>query len=278
MLNPTWLHVEPTTRCNAWCPSCLRNNNGFGLRDLVVEDLNLDRFREVLNQHNFNTIQMCGVLGDPCAAKNIDEQFEIIKQTKSIKRLQIHTNGSLRKMEWWASLPKFFEHLEQFDIFFAIDGLKGSHEIYRQGTNWDKVIENAKAFINAGGSAIWQFIPFKHNEKEITKCMKMSQDLKFTRFEFVKNAKYEEKNYHYQTGKEIIIKPWGYNQRFNKLLGQKTEVKLENCFHLSKPSLFLSASGNLTPCCYYRNLTKFNIKTDFDNKTWTSTCLKSCGN
>ena len=277
-MKPTWLHLEPTTRCNAWCPSCPRNNNGYGLSNFIIEDLEPRRLEEVLDEYQFDTVQMCGNYGDPCAAKNIDDQLEIIHSTKSIKRLQVHTNGSLRKPEWWASLPKLFEHLEQFDVIFAIDGLKESHELYRQGTNWDKVIKNAKSFINSGGSAVWQFIPFEHNEKEIMKCMKMSQELKFTRFEFVKNARYEDNNYHYQTGKEISINPWSHNKKFNKLLGEKTEVKFENCFHLSKPSLFLSASGNVTPCCYLSKLTKFNIQHDFDNRKWMSTCLKNCGN
>ena len=29
----TIVHVEPTTKCNASCPGCPRNNNGYGLKD-----------------------------------------------------------------------------------------------------------------------------------------------------------------------------------------------------------------------------------------------------
>ena len=37
------LHIEPTTRCNASCPGCPRNNNGFGVReDLILQDLDPD--------------------------------------------------------------------------------------------------------------------------------------------------------------------------------------------------------------------------------------------
>ena len=33
----TLLHVEPTTKCNASCPGCPRNNNGFGIKkDLLT--------------------------------------------------------------------------------------------------------------------------------------------------------------------------------------------------------------------------------------------------
>ena len=37
--NIKWLQVENTTKCNAWCPGCSRNNNGYGLSNFVIEDL-----------------------------------------------------------------------------------------------------------------------------------------------------------------------------------------------------------------------------------------------
>ena len=43
-----WLHVEPTTRCNAWCSSCQRNNNGYGLTNFTLEDLSTKRLHDVI--------------------------------------------------------------------------------------------------------------------------------------------------------------------------------------------------------------------------------------
>ena len=39
-----WLYVEPTTRCNAWCSGCRRNNSGFGLatKEFTLTDLGVD--------------------------------------------------------------------------------------------------------------------------------------------------------------------------------------------------------------------------------------------
>mgnify|MGYP003335187616 CR=1 FL=1 len=34
-----WAHVELSTKCNAWCPACPRNKNGFGLIDGLVESV-----------------------------------------------------------------------------------------------------------------------------------------------------------------------------------------------------------------------------------------------
>ena len=68
-----WLNVEPSTRCNAWCSSCSRNKSGFGLTDFVIEDLKVERLKEVIDQlPTLETVQFCGNLGDPCASKIID--------------------------------------------------------------------------------------------------------------------------------------------------------------------------------------------------------------
>ena len=190
-----WLHAEPSTRCNAWCSSCGRNNSGFGLMDFVIEDLKTERLRQVIDMlPNLLTVQFCGNLGDPCASKTINDQLSVIKD-KNLN-LQLHTNGSLRTVDWWAELATLFG--DKIEVWFAIDGLEDTHSIYRQATNWHKIIDNATAFIQAGGRAIWQFIPFAHNEHQIKDCMKMATSIGFSRFEFVKNARYKDQHFNYQ--------------------------------------------------------------------------------
>ena len=77
-----WLHVELSSKCNAWCPACPRNKSGFGLIDgLVEEDLSLEKLEQVLKQlPNLTTVQLCGNYGDPIAAANIISAIDIIKQ------------------------------------------------------------------------------------------------------------------------------------------------------------------------------------------------------
>jgi len=271
-----WLHVEVTSRCNAWCPSCPRNLNGYGLANFTPKDLDPSVLKSVIEQYNITSVQMCGNLGDPCAATNIDQHLDICT---NISRLQIHTNGSLRKPDWWAALAHKFAHLEQFDVWFAIDGLEDTHSYYRQGTDWNRIIKNAKNFIQAGGSAVWQFIPFKHNEHQIMDCMSMSQDMGFKRFEFVKNARYKSKAYDYKTGKEIDIQPWHKDDSFNRIHDIKQTVETKNCMHLSIPSIFLSAEGVVSPCCYMPNLPLSNvdIAAEFSNNNYRNICIKNCG-
>lgn len=271
-----WLHVEPTTRCNAWCPGCSRNNNGFGLTDFVVEDLNPEILAITIKEYNITSVQLCGNLGDPCAAKNIDAQLDMLT---GINRLQIHTNGSLRKPKWWRDLASQFAHLEQFDVWFAIDGIGDTHSYYRQGTNYDRVIENAQAFIEGGGSAVWQFIPFKHNQHQIKDCIKLSQQLGFKRFEFIRNARYGKDARHYSTGKPLDIEPWTRDTDYNRRYTISDTVNPKDCMHLSIPSIYLSATGLVTPCCYMKNtpLKTVDILQEFSNNSYRTVCTRNCG-
>lgn len=281
-----WLHAEPSTRCNAWCSSCGRNNSGFGLTDFVIEDLKTERLKEVIEMlPNLHTVQFCGNLGDPCASKIINDQLAIIKD-KDLN-LQLHTNGSLRAAQWWTELAKQFG--DKIEVWFGIDGLEDTHAIYRQGTNWQKIIDNATAFIQAGGRAIWQFIPFAHNEHQIKDCMKMATSIGFSRFEFVKNARYKDQHFDYQTGQPVDIKAWSQHesqwQRHGGIL-DKTQKKIEkkivlekDCMHLAMPSIFLNASGVISPCCYFGQnpLSEHNIQEQIQQKRYHKTCLDSCG-
>ena len=281
-----WLHVEPTTRCNAWCQFCPRNKNGYGLTDFTLVDLAAERLQEVIDKMpNLETVQFCGTLGDPCASKLIRAQLKVIKDSKL--NLQLQTNGGLRTTDWWASLAKDFGN--KLSVWFAIDGLEDTHKIYRQATNWNKIIENAKSFINAGGDAVWQFIPFAHNEHQIRDCMKMATALGFSKFEFIKNARYFEKAYDYRTGEPIDIRPWSkHNEQWKRkgeILGKttgvvkKNRVEAKNCMHLALSSLFLNASGIVTPCCYFRAkpFVENEIVDSIRSKNYLPKCIEVCG-
>ena len=163
MDNIQWLHAEVTTRCNAWCPFCPRNLDGYTiLPGLDMEDLPVESLEQRIKQFpNLDGIQFCGIFGDPCAAKNIDELLDCAFSFDNIKTVQIQTNGSLRKPEWYAKLAERGKHLDMLQVWFGIDGLEDTNHVYRQGTSWNKIMDNESTFIKAGGNALWQFIPFE---------------------------------------------------------------------------------------------------------------------
>jgi hypothetical protein len=168
-----------------------------------------------------------------------------------------------------------------------LDGLQDTHSIYRQNTDFNKIIANASAFIEAGGSAVWQFIPFKHNQHQMKDAIRLSQRLGFKRIEIIKNVRYTSIARHHKTGLPIDISPWDKQHEYDRHKGDTFEdhkiindhVRIENCMHLSYPSVFLGYDGGVSPCCYMHSvdLKDSKIEQDFDNKTWKSTCLKWCG-
>ena len=273
-----WLQVEVTTKCNAWCPSCARNQSGFGLNPkLELVDLDPNRFTEVVKQFpNLEVIHFCGTFGDAIAARDI---FEIVAIAKLYcKKIQLNTNGSLRNDNWWKEFANLLADIDH-DVWFCIDGLKDVHEIYRQGTDFDTIINNASAFIKAGGTATWQFIPWKHNEHQILDCIRMSQHLDFKKFEFVKNARVPTQPRHYKTGDIIKIEPWGKNKAFSKFERSQQHVPPEACMHLTQSSVYLNANGKLSTCCWINlshTVDDFEQLSDVDRDN-NMLCIKSCG-
>jgi MoaA/NifB/PqqE/SkfB family radical SAM enzyme len=280
-----WLQVENTTRCNAWCPGCARNQGGYGLiSDLEILDLDLHRFDEILQMlPSLETVQFCGTYGDTMATKLVIRHIELAMRYS--KKLQIHTHGGFYNTTWWAELAhklKGYNH----DIWFTLDGLEGVHEIYRQGTDFKKTLSNAKSFITAGGNATWQFIPWKHNEHQIKDCIRLSQQLGFKKFKLIKNVRTNFQAKHWKTGDSIDISAWTNNELFNQrqIVFVKNFVKEENCMHLSQPSIYLNANGRISACCEFNTHQQYDffeqipdIKVELSNNNPRSTCLQACG-
>ena len=274
----TWLHVEPSSKCNAWCPGCVRSNYGYGLAPgLIEEDLSPSRYLEIVSGlPNLHAVQLCGNTGDPLASKHIDKIIDI--SLKYADKLQLHTNGSLKSKTWWRELGdklKDFNH----DVWFGIDGLKGVHEIYRQATSFDKIIENASEFINAGGHATWQFIPFAHNEHQTKDCIRLSQQLGFKKFKLVKVYRTKADAFNYKTGEHYNLMPAKEFENIIIKVNETKPVKFNDCMHLSIPSIYLNADGSLSRCCYLPK-EKYNTLEDLMNKETDLTdkiCMSKCG-
>jgi len=275
-----WLHVEASSRCNAWCPACPRNVNGFGLRPGLVEtDLDIDSFVETLNAlPNLEAVQFCGNDGDPIAHRNFIDLIDLIPDDVFV---QIHTNGSLRNRAWWKQLAQSLEY-RRHEIYFGIDGLKDTHRIYRQNTDWNKIIANASEFINNKGTAVWQFIPFKHNQHQFMECYRLSQQLGFRDFKVVKTFRYHKSHARdFRTGEEYMLEPSDF---FLDMWNSNKPAEAQDCMHLSIPSVYLDAQGRISACCYladsinFKNTTELFAKLQIDNNVIasTSTCQFWC--
>lgn len=280
-----WLQVENTTRCNAWCPGCARNQEGYGLiPGLDIVDLDPDRLAEVLELlPRLETIQFCGTYGDTMATQSVLNHFSIA--LRYAKKLQIHTHGGFHNTDWWTELACMLKPYDH-DVWFALDGLEGVHEIYRQGTSFNKTMANAKSFISAGGHATWQFIPWHHNEHQIPDCLRLSQQVGFKKFKLVKNVRTNFQARHWKTGDPIDVRPWTQQSRFNQreIVFVKNRVLEQDCMHLSHPSIYLNANGKISVCCEFnlhQQHDNFDQIPDIQHELATHaprhTCLQACG-
>ena len=278
-----WLHIEATSKCNAWCPACPRNQDGYGITPgLIEQDLSVDKFKQIIEQcSKLSGIQFCGKFGDPIASNNILQLIDLAKS--SADKIQIHTNGSLRSKVWWERLAHNLKDVDH-DVWFGIDGIGPTHEIYRQGTKYQKVIDNAQAFIAAGGIATWQFIPYAHNQHQLKDCIKLSQQYKFKKFKVIKSFRPKQDVKHWKTGKSFKLEPSDlYKTVFFSSKNGILEKK--NCMHLEQPSIYVAASGQISPCCYFSEYKSFDSINDMLHNLNIATslnipdkvCLFNCG-
>lgn len=257
------IHLELTSICNAACPVCCRNiHGGKTLSNLVKQEMSIDLFKslftsDVLTQ--INHMLFCGNYGDPIMCKDL---LKIIEYCKNKVEIEIHTNGSLQKTNFWKDLPKILN--DRSFVTFSIDGLEDTNHIYRRKTNWDKIIKNAKTFINAGGTAKWQFLVFEHNKHQIEDAKKLSKEIGFKKIVFkdprgFKNNQIKVLNDKGKYDYTIIQKDKkpDYIDTFdNTDFWVKPRSKLTlnyekiNCNAIKAKEVFIDASGNVHPCCW----------------------------
>lgn len=265
----TDIHIELTDKCQAACPMCARNHFGGADREFIQNiEITLKNIKQWLPREfliNLKNFYACGTLGDPIIAKDCLEIFKYIRNNTNNCRLAIHTNGSMRTPEWWKKLATVMG--SHGEVIFAIDGFKGEHELYRRGTNWDKIIENAKAFISMGGLAKADCLIFKHNEDRIEELKEYLLSIGFKEV----NLKTTDRFYGDNTfpvldrrGNEEykLLAPvnskWTNKMTIPKIEELAKEVKFNKMMQDSiispkcavKKEIFIDARGQVFPCCW----------------------------
>jgi MoaA/NifB/PqqE/SkfB family radical SAM enzyme len=169
--------LEITTYCNAACPQCPRNIAGGSVNPHMplchLSRETIDRTFTVDLCNRIRQIFFCGSYGDPIVHPDFLDILRDFRSKNPTLWLYIHTNGGVHDTAWWAELAEILNSYGKID--FGIDGLKATNHLYRRGVKFDKVINNAQAFIQAGGKAQWNYIVFKHNEHQIETARMLSQ-------------------------------------------------------------------------------------------------------
>lgn len=285
------IEFDITSYCNSGCPVCVRHK--WGTSD-TIDELELSHLDKniifditdsiVGKDVSFN---FCGVLGDPLMHPDILEILQYVS-SKNVK-INIETNGSSRDKSFWTEVGKIkgLNPNRKFNIVFAIDGLADTNFIYRIKTNFDKIITNAKAYIDAGGSAYWKFIVFEHNQHQVETARLFAEQLGFKKFNTLDSVRFLESEYiidkkYYKNNPEAhnqdqVLRPSDkVKEKLNHfLLSNMKEAPVESidCKSIHRKDMFIAHDGKVWPCCFFESF-KFN-----DNfKTFYNSAVSKYGN
>ena len=275
------MHVEISNRCNAACPMCARNDFGGATKsDLVLDEWTKSDIDSIFTgEHSsLQNVMFCGTHGDPCVAANSLYAVDRIKNLYDAS-VEFYSNASMRSIDWWANLGRLLSnkypdhsHYRRNDLaIFSIDGLEDTNHLYRRRTNYKKIIENASAFINAGGIARWDFIVFKHNEHQVEEAERVAADLGFKQFRVRKTSRFDyspdgpdkwrvkDKSGSIEYYLEPPSKKWR-NPESNKFVALKEshgsieryyDVAEIDCLYKNEfKRIYVNAYAKVYPCCY----------------------------
>jgi len=271
------VHLELTHRCNAACPMCARNIHGGAVNpDMPLSELSLADIKTILLPDfiaRLKRIYACGNYGDPIVARDCIEVFRYLREHGPNLNLDLHTNGSARRPEWWRELADIMKQGPHY-LRFGIDGLEDTNHLYRRGTDWKTVMRSAQTFIEAGGQAEWDFLVFRHNEHQVDEARELAANMGFKNFFVRKTGRFldageletsdrfevldKKGNFEYflQQPKnpdfhnpafgnlEIVKKRYGEYQTY------LDKVDIDCKVAGAKRKIYLSAQGYALPCCW----------------------------
>lgn len=306
------VHLELTSKCQARCPMCPRRINGGILNPLItLNEITLDQFKEWFPKNliqQLDSLFMCGNLGDPIIAQDCLEIFQYLREINPSIRLSMHTNGSARSTAWWKSLAEI-----NVRVTFGIDGLAGTHTLYRVGTDFDQIMRNATTFIQSGGTAEWHMLVFKHNESQVEECRTLSEKLGFNKFTAKHTSRFVDNKFHVLNEEGYtthILYPTERSASIISLVQENLQSTEILCKAAKYKQIYVSADGTVSPCCWidlkwqlpkqdnridymdtigiFPNLNNNSLETIFNSKyfdqiesTWTNKplleCSKQCG-
>lgn len=260
------IHLEITNRCQASCPMCSRNIHG-GLENPLIknQDWTIEDFKQILITDVLQQLKgfyLCGNFGDPIINNDLIEMCQYSTDTNPNLYIRIHTNGGARTTEWWKRLAKALP--VGHNVIFAIDGLADTHSLYRVGTDFNKVLDNAKAFISAGGTAEWAFIKFKHNEHQLEAAEALAKTHRFARFTYKDSARFvaTEKFPVYDqdgnttryleppTGSKINLITQDVIDNYKDIV-DASEI---DCYVAQTKEIYIDAYKKIMPCCFLASI------------------------
>ena len=266
--------IEITTYCNAACPQCPRNLNGVGINPYMpLTHLPRDTIDQAFDTElcqRLRQVFFCGSYGDPIMHPDFLEILRDFRRKSPTLWLYIHTNGGVHDPEYWEEIAQIMNGHGQID--FGIDGLEDTLHLYRKNVKYSKAINNAQAFIKAGGRAQWNFIVFGHNEHQVNLVEQLSRDMGFYNVlirktgRFLNHATMTEMDSWPVTGADHVLEPPRNAQYRNLSMQSLPELKKQysnvkeyfdttpiRCDALMGKKVAINAEGTVLPCNFFNH-------------------------
>ncbi len=275
------IEIEITSKCNARCPGCSRTYQGETHPGLPVKDFTAENFIKnvPVNAIRGKEIEFCGVFGDPIMHRDLLTIINYINQCDP-SFVHIDTNGSIQNPAFWTKLAK-----SGVSVTFSVDGHRETNHLYRVNTNFDKILENMRAFAFAGGKGSWEYIVFDHNKHELEKARDEAHELGLDFMErrndrsvdywtsYIKEKKegkivtkkvdiVQSSKTQFQKEAEKREEEKDKNQEVKKVVEKKKEEYHIKCLYLHEKKLFMGFDGRLWPCCWFHDIYNGNGNPD----------------
>lgn len=253
---PTGVYIEPTNICTLKCAGCARTT--------FIEQwpqhwrnhsIDIDALMQFLDiELTDKTILLSGNYGDPIYHPDFIKLVTQIKQRGA--RLEITTNGSHRKPEWWQDLVEQFTPDDT--ITFSIDGLPNNFTQYRENADWTTISQAVKICGASPVKTAWKYIPFDYNQGNIEEASQLSVDLGFDLFFIDPSKRFDDSATQDLKPNESLV-----NQEYTARVDWKqTRTGLVNPKCNNGQEHFISADGYYSPCCFVADH-RFYYKTQF---------------
>ena len=254
--NITGLHIEPTNICTLKCPGCARTrfiqqwpqhwkNHSINVADLMqFIDCDLTD----------TTITLCGNYGDPIYHPEFHDLVSKLKQRGST--LNIVTNGSYQKQQWWQQLVAILDETDT--VIFSIDGTPKNFMQYRINADWPSIEQAIQVCAGSQVNTVWKYIVFSYNQHDIETVNQLSQKLGIDKFEVVLSDRFDKQTEFLIPELEFLGSRYNAQQDWkNRKLSGTLDPKCTN-----GKEHFISAEGYYVPCCYLQDY-RFYYKTQF---------------
>ena len=260
---PRKIQFELSSTCNLLCLGCVRTDPGTLSESKSFIDrktyLSKETFLKIISASDLASVthlEFCGTIDDPLMHP---EFIQLLESALSVKQytINIHTNASLRNTEFWQKLATVLAQHRSHQVNFSIDGLEDTNHIYRQNSNWNKIITNATSFIAAGGYAVWQHLIFPWNSHQTEQIKSLSINMGFKEFH-----QRRDRSIATQLGLDKIKLRQAQGRAakssnstlddINRELAEKNTDSIE-CNTRNQGMLFVSYEGKIWPCCFIQN-------------------------